>query len=73
MDKVLKSQKVQSVRQLQGDSSPRRNQNSSRMISVSNLKSPQATEATPEPNSPMGQTSEERAVKVREFVNRARY
>ena len=26
-----------------------------------------------EPNSPVGQTSEERALKVREFVNRARY
>ena len=64
---------MQSVRQLQGDSSsPRRNLNSSKLLSTVNSTF-KPEDSILEPQSPVGQTSEERALKVREFVNRARY
>ena len=50
MDKVLKSQKVQSVRQLQGDGSPRKNLTSSKLLA--SLKS--KDEIAPESGSPVG-------------------
>mmetsp|Transcript_1817 Transcript_1817/g.2614 ORF Transcript_1817/g.2614 Transcript_1817/m.2614 type:complete len:96 (+) Transcript_1817:529-816(+) len=54
MDKVLKSQKVQSVRQLQGDTgSPRKNLNSFGMLSTTNSKF-KPEDSIVDPTSPVG-------------------